>query len=52
MVSILIAILIFGLILYLINSFIPMDARIKSLFNIVAVIILIIYLFRALNLNI
>ena len=48
--SIIIVIVIVGLILYLANTYIPMDAKIKSILNIVVVIILIIWLLKAFGL--
>lgn len=45
--NLLLIIVIAGVILYLINNYIPMDRKIKSILNIVVVIILIIWLLRA-----
>lgn len=36
-----------GVILWLVNKFIPMEARIKNILNIVVVIILIVWLLKA-----
>lgn len=45
--TILLPIIILGVIMYLINTFLPMDAKFKTILNIVAVIILIIWLLKA-----
>ena len=45
--SILIVLVVFGVILWLVNSYIPMDAKIKKIINIVAVVAVIIWLLRA-----
>ena len=44
--TILITLVVAGIILYLINRYIPMDGKIKSILNIVVVIILIIWLLK------
>lgn len=48
--TILIVIIVVGVLLWLINSYIPMDRKIKSILNIVVVIILIIWLLKAFGL--
>lgn len=45
--SILLVIVIVGVILWLINSYVPMDAKIKTILNVVIVLILIIWLLKA-----
>ena len=47
LLTILIAIVIAGLILWLVNNYIPMDAKIKKILNIVVVIVLIIWILKA-----
>ncbi|MGQ7870363.1 Thivi_2564 family membrane protein [Sunxiuqinia sp. sy24] len=47
LLSILIVILVVGVLLWIINSFIPMDRKIKQIFNIVVVIALVIWLLKA-----
>lgn len=47
LLSILIAIIVVGVLLWIINSFIPMDHKIKQIFNIVVVIALVIWLLKA-----
>lgn len=44
--TVLLVLVVAGLIVYLINRFIPMDATIKSILNIVVVIIIIIWLLK------
>lgn len=46
-ISILIVIVVVGVLLWLVNSYIPMDAKIKTILNIVIVIILVIWLLKA-----
>lgn len=48
MFTILFTIIIVGLILYLVNSFVPMEPRIKSILNIVVIILLLLWLGGAL----
>ena len=48
--TILIVLIVVGVILYLINNYIPMDRKIKSILNIVVVIGVIIWLLKAFNL--
>lgn len=49
-VTILIVLIVVGVILYLINNYIPMDRKIKSILNIVVVIGVIIWLLKAFGL--
>lgn len=46
LLTILIVLVVAGLILWLINTYIPMDRKIKSILNIVIVIVVIIWLLR------
>jgi hypothetical protein len=46
LLTILLVIIVVGVILWLINSFIPMDRNIKTIFNVVVVIVLIIWLLK------
>ena len=48
--TILIVLIVVGVVLYLINNYIPMDRKIKSILNIVVVIGVIIWLLKAFNL--
>ena len=47
MLNIIIVLVIVGVILYLINRYIPMDGKVKSILNIVVIICLIIWLLKA-----
>ena len=44
--NVLIALIVVGVLLWLVNTFIPMDRKIKSIFNIVVVIAVIIWLLK------
>jgi len=50
LLDILIAIIVVGVLLWIINTFIPMDHKIKRIFNIVVVIALIIWLLKVFGL--
>ncbi len=50
LIHIVLVLIVVGVLLWLINSFIPMDAKIKSILNIVVVIAVIIWLLQALGL--
>jgi hypothetical protein len=50
LLNIIITLIIAGIILWLINNFIPMDSKIKSILNAVVVIIVIIWLLQAFGL--
>lgn len=46
-ISLLITLVVVGVILWLVNTYIPMDGKIKSILNVVVVIAVIIWLLRA-----
>jgi len=46
LLAIILAIVVAGVLLWLINSYIPMDDKIKKLLNVVVVIVLIIWLLK------
>jgi hypothetical protein len=48
--TILLVLVVVGVILWLVNSFIPMDRKIKSILNVVVVILVIIWLLQAFGL--
>ncbi len=48
--SILIALIVVGVLLWIVNNFIPMDRKIKSIFNVIIVIAVIIWLLQAFGL--
>jgi hypothetical protein len=50
LLTILLVIIIVGVLLWVVNSFIPMDRNIKSILNIVVVIVLIVWLFNVFGL--
>jgi hypothetical protein len=50
LVTILLVLIVTGVILWLINSFIPMQATIKRILNIVVVIVVIVWLLKAFGL--
>lgn len=58
LVTVIIVLIVVGLVLWLINNYIPMDGKIKSILNVVVVICVIIWLLKAfglldsLNLNV
>jgi preprotein translocase subunit SecE len=47
LVSVLLVLIVVGVILWLINSYIPMDRKIKNILNIVVVIAVVLWLLRA-----
>ena len=49
LVHIVLVLIVVGVLLWLINSFVPMDSKIKSLLNIVVVIAVVIWLLQALG---
>jgi len=49
LVSIVIALIVVGVLLWLVNTYIPMDAKIKKILNIVVVIVVVIWLLQALG---
>lgn len=50
LLTIVVVLVVVGLILWLINNFIPMDRKIKTILNVVVVIFVIIWLLRAVGL--
>ena len=50
LINVLIVLVIVGIVLWLINSFIPMDRKIKKIFNVVVVIAVILWLLQAFGL--
>ncbi len=47
LLTILIVLIIAGVLLWLVNSYIPMDSKIKTILNVVVVIVVIIWLLKA-----
>jgi hypothetical protein len=50
LLTILIVLIVVGVILWLVNTYIPMDRKIKSILNVVVVIVVIIWLLQAFGL--
>jgi hypothetical protein len=50
LLGLIIALVIVGVLLWLINSYIPMDPKIKTILNIVIVIVVVVWLLQALGL--
>lgn len=46
LVTVIVTLIIVGLILWAINNFIPMDSKIKSILNIVVVVVVVIWLLQ------
>jgi len=46
LLNVFIVLIVVGVILWLVNSYIPMDSKIKRILNVVAVILVIIWLLR------
>ena len=47
MLSLIIGIMVVGILLWLINTYVPMDAKIKNILNIVVVIAVVLYVLAA-----
>ncbi|MBK7231741.1 MAG: hypothetical protein IPH93_05655 [Saprospiraceae bacterium] len=47
LINILVVLVVVGVLLWLVNTYVPMDSKIKSILNVVAVIIVIIWLLKA-----
>ena len=47
LVSLLIVLIVVGVLLWLVNTYIPMDRKIKNILNVVVVIIVVLWLLRA-----
>lgn len=50
LLTIVIVLIVVGVLLYLVNNYIPMDRRVKSILNAVVIIVLIIWLLKAFGL--
>lgn len=50
LIGLLIVLILIGLLLYLINQFIPMDPKIKTILNVVVVVVVILWLVQSLGL--
>jgi hypothetical protein len=47
LISILLTLMVAGVLLWLVNNYLPMDGKIKNLLNIVVVVVLVLWLLRA-----
>ena len=50
LISLVITLIVVGVLLWLINNYIPMDAKIKSILNIVVVVVVVLWLLNILGL--
>lgn len=50
LITVLVVLIVVGVLLWLVNSFIPMDRKIKSILNILVVVLVIIWLLKAFGL--
>ena len=50
LLGIIVFLVVVGLVLWLVNAYIPMDAKIKTILNVVVVIVVIVWLLQALGL--
>jgi hypothetical protein len=50
LVQIVVVLIVVGVLLWLVNNYIPMDGKIKNILNIVVVIVVVIWLLQALGL--
>ncbi len=50
LITVIIVLVVVGVILWLVNSYIPMDRKIKTILNVVVVILVILWLLRAFGL--
>lgn len=48
MLSILIALVLVGFLMWLVNTYIPMDGRFKQLFNVLAIVVVVVWVVRSL----
>ena len=48
MISLLITLVIVGFLMWLVNTYIPMDGKFKQIFNVLAVLIVVVWVIRAL----
>lgn len=49
MINILIALVVIGFLMWLVNNFIPMDGRFKQIFNVLAIVVVVIWIIRSLG---
>ena len=49
-IQLIVALIVFGVLLYLVNNFLPMDEKIKQLVNILAIVIALLWVLQAFGL--
>ncbi|HTU89876.1 MAG TPA: Thivi_2564 family membrane protein [Gemmataceae bacterium] len=49
MLSILIALVVVGFLMWLVNTYIPMDGRFKQLFNVLAIVVVVVWVIKSLG---
>lgn len=49
LIAIVVALIVVGVLLWLVNTYIPMDAKIKKIINIVVVVVVVIWLMKVLG---
>lgn len=49
-ISIIVGLIVIGIVLWLVNTYIPMDPKIKQILNIVVIIVVILWVFSAFGL--
>lgn len=49
-ISIIVGLIVIGIMLWLVNTYIPMDSRIKQILNIIVIIVVILWIFSAFGL--
>lgn len=49
MLSILIALVVVGFLMWLVNTYIPMDGRFKQIFNVLAIVVVVVWVIRSLG---
>lgn len=50
MISILLTLIVVGVLLWLVNAYIPMDAKVKTILNAVVIIVLVVWLLKVFGL--
>ena len=49
LISIIVALVVVGVILWMVNNYIPMDGKIKSILNVVVIIVVVIWLLQSMG---
>jgi hypothetical protein len=48
MISLLIAVVVIGFLMWLVNTYIPMDGKFKQLFNVLAIVVVVVWIIKVL----